>query len=131
MAIELRGSMLVYLILVITSAFTPFYRCAVFVLLTANSLWCGDILGEVPFYTGVLLADMSLLISNGDFSSPRWFGSRLQSVQKYWPFCLAMFGFFLASYPPVGPELSSWSSFLTSAGHHILHSDCILHHRSF
>jgi len=128
MAIELRGSMLVYLALVVTSAFTPFYRCAVFVFLTANSLWCGDILGEVPFYTGVLLADMSLLLNDEPLVSPRWVGPRLQRVQKYWPFILALFGLFLASYPPVDPDLSGWSRFLTRVGHRILHSDCILHH---
>jgi hypothetical protein len=128
MAIELRGSMYIYLVLVVTSSFTPVWRNTIIVLLLANSIWDGDILGEVPFYTGALLADISLLLSSSESSPtspPRWNGLLSQFVQKYWAIALGLFGGFLASYPPNNPDLAAWSRFLRRIGPSILNSSCI------
>jgi len=120
--------MVIYLVLVITSSFTPFWRNTTIVLLLANSIWDGDILGEIPFYTGALLADISLLLSSSESSptsSPRWNGLLPQFVRKYWAITLGLFGGFLASYPPDSPESAAWSRFLRRIGPSILNSSCI------
>ena len=128
MAIELRGSMFVYLVLVVTSPFTPFYRNTIIFLLLVNSIWGGDILGEVPFYTGALLADMSIVLSSRSdtAANSKWRGPNFEKFQNYWPIGVALFGGFLASYPPNNDDLAAWSRSLTSIGHSILNSDCIV-----
>lgn len=128
MAIELRGSMFIYLVLVVTSSFTPFWRNTIIVLLLANSIWDGDILGEIPFYTGALLADISLLLSSSESSptsTPQWNGPLSRFVKNYWAITLGLFGGFLASYPPNNPEMAAWSRFLRRIGPSILNSSCI------
>jgi hypothetical protein len=114
MAYEIRGSMLVYLVLTTTASFTPACRRAIFVTLIVYSLYYGDFLGDVPFYCGVLLADMSLVLSQRQRLSTSkqttidgW--RRFQFVRHYWPIMLAIFGLFLSSYPPDSPYRAAWS----------------------
>lgn len=117
MIYELRGSMSVYLALGTTSAFTPAARRAVFIILTTYSLFYGDFLGDVPFYTGALLADLSLHLKSKTISQPL---SSLESgshglisiVKGYWAITMAIFALFLGSYPPDSPERAPWSQSL-------------------
>ena len=117
MIYELRGSMSVYLALGTTSAFTPAARRAVFIILTTYSLFYGDFLGDVPFYTGALLADLSLHLKSKTvsppLSSPESGSHGLISIVKgYWAIAMAIFALFLGSYPPDSPERAPWSEFL-------------------
>jgi hypothetical protein len=127
LAIELRGSLLVYFTLVITAAFTPFYRRAVVVILLAYSIYCGDLLGEIPFYTGTLLADLSITLSANKNASTAP-SAAWAKWQKYWPIVLAIFALYISSYPSNNPQLAGWSRFLVQMGYALLHSECTLPH---
>lgn len=123
LAIELRGSLLVYFTLVITAAFTPLFRRAVFVVLLAYSVYCGDLLGESPFYIGALLADLSIVLSTN--MSPIAPITRARARwQKYWPIALATFALYISSYPTNNPQLAGWSRSLIRLGHAVLHPQC-------
>jgi hypothetical protein len=116
MSYEIRGSMLVFQALAVTATFSPICRRAVFILLTAFFVYCGDLLGEAPFFVGALLADMSLVIGkdNQPTSSkviglyPRAF----RVAKNNWPIAIAMFALFLSSFPTDSPERAAWSLFL-------------------
>src|SRR5277367_5867108 len=112
MAVSLHGSMMVFLTLAATASFTPASRRATFLILICYAIWFGDLLGEIPFYTGTLLADLSISLSFKDdsVSANR---TPLLSFRKVWPILTLVFGLFLASYPPNSPEMAEWSSFLT------------------
>jgi hypothetical protein len=123
LAIELRGSLLVYFTLVITAAFTAFFRRAVFGVLLAYSIYCGDLLGESPFYIGALLADLSIVLSsNKGPTAP--VSQRRARWQKYWPIGLAILALYLSSYPTNNPQLAGWSRSLMSLGYAVLHPQC-------
>ena len=116
MAYEFRGSMVVYLTLVATSSFTPSWRRATIIFLTAYSICFGNLLGDVPFFSGMLLADLSIVITKRSNSQSGTIKSRsgLPGVLKNgWAIILALVALFLCSYPPEGgQELASWSQFL-------------------
>lgn len=117
--------MLTYLALIVTAAFTPFYRIAILVFVTAYCTYCGDLLAEVPFFTGALLADMSLLIKDDTFPLlPTSLAPRSPAIRKYWPVAVGLFGLIIGSYPPNSPELSSWSSYLARVGYTFFHYEC-------
>jgi hypothetical protein len=112
MAYEIRGSVIVYLAILVTCGFTPSCRLAIFLILMAFSVYCGEFLADMPFYTGALLADLAIVIGNPNAnasSSP----SRFRFIKNYWPITLALFGLVLGSYPPDGTDLSAWSRALT------------------
>ena len=128
MAIELRGSLLVYLWIVVTAAFTPYYRRAVFIGLICYSVYFGDLLGEIPFYVGTLLADLSLFLNSESYtSSPSWdLGPKMTMVKNYWSMTLFIFALAVGSFPAEHPELAAWSRFYMSVGYQIFHSRCNL-----
>ena len=122
MIYEVRGSMMVFFALGTTSAFTPNARCATLIILTGYSLFYGDFYGEVPFYTGTLLADMALCLKSSNL--PQSLSSQtirpysLISIAKsYWAIALAIFALFLGSYPPGNPDIAAWSRFLFRVGY--------------
>jgi len=125
--------MQVYLMLLVTSAFTPSWRCAVFLAITAHCVYCEpDVLISVPFYAGALLAELSLILNNNNISrSPPWnigfYGGRLlpSPIKKHWPIILAIFALFISSFPVEGYEQRAWSLFLAGIGDYIFRSDCI------
>lgn len=122
LAIELRGSLMCYLVLIITASFTPYWRCAVFVVLLSWSVYWGDLLAEIPFYTGALLADMSILLSKAN-SSVSAAPSRLR---QFTPIAtsLGILGLMICSYPTNNAEMAGWSRFMTRLGERVLHSQC-------
>jgi hypothetical protein len=122
LAIELRGSFLVYLTLVVTGSFTPFYRRVVFMIILSYTIYLGDLLGENPFFFGALLADLSLSLQNKSVSAST---SKSSNFQNYWPVALAIFGLYISSYPTNNAHLAGWSRFLTDVAHIIFHPDCI------
>jgi hypothetical protein len=123
LAIELRGSLLVYLILVITASFTPVHRCTIIAILLMYSVYLGDLMGEIPFYFGVLMAELSLFLSQETISTlPPLFTGR---VSKNWPIIMAVFALLLCSYPTNHAELAAWSRFMTRLGASIFHRRCI------
>lgn len=127
--------MVIYLTLFVTLNLTPFYRRSVFILLTLYSIYCDvDVLLNIPFYAGALLADLSLIVSNenGSLSSAIPFlslGRRRELIIAYlkshWPIFLAFFGLFVGSFPPDSFELAAWSRFIFFLGSPFLRSDCI------
>jgi len=126
MAYELRGSMMVYLTLLATSNFTPSWRVAAYIFLTGYSVWFGNLLGDIPFYSGVLLADLSLVIHSNPQTLTR--AHRLLGlVRNGWPMVLAFVALFISSYPPEGGvELAAWSRFLIRWGYLFFPSHCII-----
>jgi hypothetical protein len=126
MAYEFRGSMMVYLTLLATSNFTPSWRVAAYIFLTGYSIWFGNILGDIPFYSGVLLADLSLVINSNSQTTTRTRGL-FRGLRNSWPMVLAFVALFISSYPPEGGvELAAWSRFLLRWGYIFLPSHCIL-----
>jgi hypothetical protein len=65
LAYEVRGSMLLYMGILVTSAFTAQGRVAILLVLTVFFLYCGDFLCAVPFYCGALLAELFLTDFDG------------------------------------------------------------------
>jgi hypothetical protein len=127
MVYEIRGSMSVFLVLIITSSFTSFYRTTALVLLTAWSIvFDRDPLLAIPFYLGTLLADLSLVIDKNRSTStldirPKLSPTRI--VREHWPIMLAIFSLFLAGYPPNSPDQTAWSQFLLNCAELIIPRD--------
>jgi len=115
--------------LVATASFLPLYRVATFMFLVSYVVYCGgDVLADFPFFTGALLADMSLLIAaNSSLSTTNgWsLGGPLRRFKVTWPVLVCLVGLFFGSYPPDSAERSVWSRALFSWGQAILPWDCI------
>jgi len=93
--------MLLFIGLFATASCTPFSRTLLLLSLNAYFYEAGDLLSGFLFYSGALLADLSLSISE---TRKRW----LQ-----WSIALTILSLFLASYPSQ-PERAAWSRFLKS-----------------
>jgi len=116
--------MMMFLTLVATASFTNAGRRAVFLILICHAIWAGDLLGEIPFYTGTLLADLAISL-NLHHSSPTD-ATPLVSFRRIWTSLVVVFALFIASYPPNSPEMAGWSRFLTwQIGVHIFPTECI------
>lgn len=132
MAYELRGSLTVYIILVITSPFTPFWRNSTFLFLTAYSfVYDSDVLLNIPFYAGALLADLSLVVNANNFPTLRlWSGElRIARLQRFiinrWPIMLAIFAFFVGSCPPFNADRTAWSRFIVQLFAPLIRPGCM------
>jgi hypothetical protein len=113
-----------YLVLIVTASFTPYWRCAILIILLSWSVYWGDLLAEIPFYTGALLADMSILLSKAN-NSISTATPRFDRINKYWPMSLGIFGLFLCSYPTNNAQMAGWSRVLIQIGHMIFNPECI------
>jgi hypothetical protein len=119
--------MMLFLLLTITAAFTTYTRRLLFYIVIAYGVYNGDLLGEIPFFSGALLADLSLYLNSPDASTgPSWSVRHNipKFVRDYWPLALAIFGAMIGSYPAVAPETAAWSRFLTEVGNRIFHPHC-------
>ena len=124
MAVSLHGAMMLFLTLVATASFTNAGRRAVFLILICHAIWAGDLLGEIPFYTGTLLADVAISLNLHHSSATDQ--TPLLSFRKIWTSLVLVLALFLASYPPDSPERAGWSSFLTwQIGIHVFPRECI------
>jgi peptidoglycan/LPS O-acetylase OafA/YrhL len=130
MAYEIRGSMLVYLFLLVTAGFTPRNRVGALFALLGYSIYNNtDVLAEVPFYTGALLADLSLVLNEQTLALPSWnigppCGSLYRTLRNHWPIIMFVIGLYIGSYPPNSPDLSVWSQQLYNLGLIIFPSSC-------
>ena len=124
MALSLHGPLMVYLAPSVTASFTSFGRRTVILILIAYAVYFGDLLGQIPFYTGTLLADLALSSSLESEASSNEFRTPTPSVNRSWPIVLTIFALFLASYPPNSEEMAGWSQFLFQIGTHIFHPAC-------
>lgn len=89
-----------------------------------------DFLCGVHFYTGALLAELSLVVGNSSYRTSTSRRIRhcglLRIVKNYWAIILAIFALVLGSYPDSGEEQAAWSRFLFQLGWLIFPSNCIL-----
>ena len=100
MVYEIRGSMFVFMTLIVICPFTPFYRRAALVFLTAWAIHFDEnVLLTIPFLLGTLLAELSYVA---------------KPAQHWWPLALAVVALFFASYPPDSPHKAAWSQYLRS-----------------
>ena len=113
---------MICLALSVTASFTSFGRRTVILILIAYAVYFGDLLGQIPFYTGTLLADLALSLESE--ASSNEFRIPTPSVNRSWPIVLTIFALFLASYPPNSEEMAGWSQFLFQIGTHIFHPAC-------
>ena len=123
-----RGSLLVYLTVVITSGLASFWRRAILVLAFALSIYFDDLFCGGHFFAGSVLAELS--ISTEPMRSPAaWspvpaLGPFNRRAKGCAPFLLSGVGLYLASYPIDGAENMAWSRILLHLGNHIFWS-CI------
>jgi len=93
---EMRGSMLLFIGLLATASCTPTARTVLLFSLIAYFYEAGDLLSGFLFYSGALLADVSLCIPE---------------TKKRWPIALTILALFFGSYPNE-PERAAYSRFL-------------------
>jgi hypothetical protein len=125
LAIEYHGSMMLFLLLTITAAFTTYTRRLIFYIVLAYGFYNGDLLGEIPFFSGALLADLSLYLNSADASTAQsWSHKFPKFIQDYWPIAMAIFGLTIGSYPAIAPENAWWSRRLTDIGEALFHPNC-------
>jgi hypothetical protein len=98
--------MFVFMTLIVVCPFTPFYRRAALVFLTAWAIHFDEnVLLTIPFLLGTLLAELSYVA---------------KPTEHWWPIVLAIVALFFASYPPDNPEKAAWSQFLRSSAEAII-----------
>jgi hypothetical protein len=123
MSLEMRGSMLLWITLIPTMNFTTRWRVVV-LLLGAFYFYCArDLALLFLFYSGALLADLSLAMGSTATlkspSSPTFQRSRVctkQIIKRYWPIVTAIIGLFLGCLPERNPDRQWWSRTLTEYG---------------
>jgi hypothetical protein len=119
----MRGSMLLWITIVATAAFTTRWR-AVVLFACALYFYCArDLAVMFMFYSGALLADLSLAMGTTATlttpSSPTFQRSRVcakQLVKRYWPIVTTLIALFLAAQPDRSPERLWWSRTLLDFG---------------
>ena len=102
----LKGSMLVFMVLLITVRTTPRFRLLVEVFLYTWSWLRGDFLVGTNIFAGMILAE---LVSDD-------LPSRHNLLTTLLPFPLAFAGLFLMSFPNEYYEQTTWSRILAQAG---------------
>jgi len=122
MAYEIRGSMVLYLVLVVTASFTSHARVISLFLLTMYCVYWGDLLGDIPFYTGALLANLSIVLGTTSNNASRGIG--IGKFRVKWPLLLAVFALFLGSYPPDSPDARGWSNVMLRFAEIFFPADC-------
>jgi hypothetical protein len=130
MAYEVRGSMIVFLVLVVTASFTPRNRVFSFFFLIAYSMYSdSDVLINIPFFVGALLADLALICDNTPIL-PYWnldcCGRKVAGFQVHWPIMIFLLGLFFGGYPPNHYHERSWSVFLHDLKETLLPEECTL-----
>ena len=115
----MRGSLLVFLVLGVTASHTKFCRRWILFLSALYYFNSGDFISSFCFFSGALLADLSLTLranaSNSNTSDavpshhPRL---RFRRHISYWPIALAMFALFLGTMPPENENYRPYSRFI-------------------
>ena len=120
---EMVGSLSLYTALIATSGFTPVWRCAALVFMDAYCLYNPDTFYTgVCFFTGAILADLSLTLEDTSTSSTAQYtrGRGLIKIVKLGlPIILAIFAVYVGSYPEENPDHYTWSKTLHQWGDYI------------
>jgi len=108
----MRGSFLVFLVLMTTASATTLWRRIILILTACYFYNSGDFIGPFCFFSGALLAELSLFLRG---SRPKeitlnLFGSKWElAIHRIWPIALAVVAFFLATMPPENQLYVAWS----------------------
>ena len=112
----MTGSMMVFLVLTVTASHTKFWRRTILLLTTLYYFECGQFLSNFCFFSGALLADLSLVLGSSISSTSTtsryipYIGLRWKRlVIEYWPITLALFALLLASVPPSDQDYVAYS----------------------
>jgi hypothetical protein len=126
MAYEVRGSMLVYLVLGVTASFTPTRRFLCLLGIVAYSIYAdSDALSDLPFYIGAILADISLVLSDKNITIlPLFTCCKEPRGDSRWAIVFAFVALYIGSYPPNSYERATWSQQLYNLGQAIFPSTC-------
>lgn len=121
--------MLVYLFLGVTAAFTPTRRfLALLALVIYSSYADRDVLSDIPFYTGAMLADLSLVLNDANFSGLPFFNSCTSlspTDNSRWAILFFFISLYIGSYPPNSYEYATWSQQLDDFGRLIFPTNCL------
>src|SRR5436190_3829856 len=109
----MRGSLLVFLVLTVTAAHRISVRRGILVLATLYFFNSGEFLGPFCFFSGALLADLSLVLNAKTPNTNRYtpfLWQRWQSVvAEKGPLALAMFALLLGTLPPENQDFLTYS----------------------
>lgn len=114
--------MLVWITLVATTNFTTRWRAAVLFIGVVYSYCARDVVVMFLFYSGALLADLSLAIRANTLNAPSlptFQESRVNPkrlIKRHWPIAAAIIALIIASLPYRSPERLWWSRTLFNFG---------------
>jgi peptidoglycan/LPS O-acetylase OafA/YrhL len=116
---EMRGSMVVFLVLFVTAVCTTFWRRVILVCSTIYFFKSGEFITPFLFFAGTLHAEISLIqiayakerAAKGILDAPEP-SSRIARYRKHWPAALFIFALFLGTSPPENAHRAAWSRLL-------------------
>ena len=116
----MRGSLLVFLVLGVTASHTKFCRRWILFLSALYYLNNGDFVSSFCFFSGALLADLSLTLranasnsTTSDATPSHYPRLRFRRhIIRYWPIALAIFALFLGTMPPENEYYRPYSRFI-------------------
>jgi peptidoglycan/LPS O-acetylase OafA/YrhL len=109
---EMRGSLLVFLLLTVTAPATPHWRRTILILTALYFYNSGEFIGPFCFFCGALLSDLSLVLrarSQQGLGTHRFDSERAGILHQHWPLALAFLAFFLGTMPPENQRYTAWS----------------------
>lgn len=105
---EMVESMSLYLTLIATATFTPFWRVVALVGMLMLGLHQPDLFyANVSYFAGAILAELSFIIPSG--GQVHWRLGRMGWVRLVGPVGLAILGLYLGSYPEEMEDQMNWS----------------------
>ena len=119
LAWEMRGSMMVFLVLTVTAVCTSFWRRVILVCSTIYFFKSGEFIPPFLFFAGTLHAELSLLqiayakerAAKGILDAPEP-SSQTSRLRKHWPTALFILALFLGTSPPENSHRATWSRLL-------------------
>src|SRR5205085_9162227 len=111
MTYELQESMWLYLTLIATATFTPFWRLMALFLMLSLSLHQSDLFfANVSYFAGGILAELSFMIpSGGQLQGRMVIHKDHRLLRLLGPFLLTVLGCYLGSYPEENEDQMDWS----------------------
>jgi hypothetical protein len=109
---EMRGSLLVFLLLTVTAPATPHWRRTILILTALYFYNSGEFIGPFFFLCGALLSDLSLVLrakTHQDLCMHPFDSERGRILHQHWPFGLAFVAAFLGTMPPENQRYTTWS----------------------
>lgn len=103
--------MWLYLTLIATATFTPFWRLMALVFMLSLSLHQSDLFfANVSYFAGAILAELSFMIpSGGQLPGRMVFHKDRRLLRFLAPLLLAVLGCYLGSYPEENGDQMKWS----------------------